>query len=162
MAAGYLEEIDMINLGSKVRDEISGFKGVAVGRIDYMYGCSRIVIEPDELKDGKLLESATFDEQRIVEIEVAKPFIYPATNIKLGFHVRDTISGFSGVAHSRHVNMYGDSQFGVEPSKLVDGKLGDGWLFREQRLEIVEQKSPPISKQSSATSGGPQREFIAR
>src|SRR6266852_2877392 len=108
----------MINLGSKVRDVISGFTGRAHSRTEFMYGCSRITIEPVEvMKDGNLGEVESFDEQRIEEIEPAKPFIYPSTNFKLGSKIRDTVTGFTGIAHSRRVNVYGDSEFGVEPTE---------------------------------------------
>lgn len=153
----------MINLGSKVRDVVSGFTGRAHARTEFMYGCARIHIEPMAvMKDGNLGEIEAFDEQRVEELEPAKPFIYPSTNIKLGSRIRDTVTGFAGIAHSRRVNVYGDSEFGVEPTEVRDGKLLTAYFVREQRLELIEEKAPPVTTQSSATSGGPQREFKAR
>jgi hypothetical protein len=54
-----------IKLGSKVKDSITGFIGIAIGRTEFMYGCARILVEPQELKDGKPIETHWFDEQRI-------------------------------------------------------------------------------------------------
>jgi hypothetical protein len=63
----------MVELGNKVKDLISGFGGIAVGRIEYLYGCSQIQIEPDRLdKDGKHVDARWFDEQRV---EVLKPMV---------------------------------------------------------------------------------------
>ena len=55
----------MVKLGTKVKDSITGFSGIAVCRTEYLYGCVRIGIEPQELKDGKPVETHYFDEQRL-------------------------------------------------------------------------------------------------
>lgn len=59
-----------IQLGSKVRDMISGFSGVAVAQSVYLYGCERILIEPDRLDEkGSMIESQWVDEQRVELVE---------------------------------------------------------------------------------------------
>ncbi|MGI6168436.1 MAG: hypothetical protein ACOYI4_01805 [Christensenellales bacterium] len=65
----------MIKLGSSVKDTLTGFAGMATGRTDWLYGCSRICIEPAELKDGKPIDAQWFDEQRIEVIEVKAPVV---------------------------------------------------------------------------------------
>lgn len=61
-----------IKLGDKVKDEVSGFEGVAVARHEYLNGCFRISVQPAVGKDGKLPESATFDEPNIRLLKSAK------------------------------------------------------------------------------------------
>lgn len=63
----------MINLGSKVKDSITGFAGVATGRTEWLYGCVRYCVEPAELRDGKPIEAQHFDEQRLVVVEDKAP-----------------------------------------------------------------------------------------
>jgi len=46
----------MIDPGSRVRDTVTGFEGIATGRTVWMNGCVRISIEPTELKDGKPMD----------------------------------------------------------------------------------------------------------
>lgn len=59
-----------IKLGDLVRDRLTGFTGIAIGRTDWLYGCSRIGIEPKELdKEGKPREASWFDEQRVEVVE---------------------------------------------------------------------------------------------
>jgi len=58
-----------IKLGSKVRDNISGFTGIAIGRTEWLHGCARITIQPPVDKDGKHQDAATFDEQQVELIE---------------------------------------------------------------------------------------------
>ena len=62
-----------MKLGDKVKDVYTGFTGTATARVEWLYGCARITIEPEELKDGKPIESETFDEQRIEVIESRTP-----------------------------------------------------------------------------------------
>lgn len=59
----------MIELGSKVRDEVSGFEGIAFGRSEFLNGCVRIGVQPRIGADGKLPESAWFDEPQLEVIE---------------------------------------------------------------------------------------------
>lgn len=62
----------MIELGQKVKDTVSGFTGVAVARHIYFQGCERISVQPSVDKDGKLPDTATFDEPNLITIEEKK------------------------------------------------------------------------------------------
>ena len=63
---------EIIRLGQKVRDEITGFAGVAVGRFVYLYGCVRVEVQPAALdKDGKRRESLIFDEGQLQVVDAA-------------------------------------------------------------------------------------------
>lgn len=64
----------MINLGDEVVDTVSGFSGVAVARHDYLNGCSRFSVQPKIGKDGKLPDTASFDEP---QLKVTKPAKVP-------------------------------------------------------------------------------------
>lgn len=52
-------------LGDKVEDTVSGFKGVVVSKHLYLQGCSRLTLQPKVDKDGKLPDCATFDTPQI-------------------------------------------------------------------------------------------------
>ncbi len=51
----------MLDLGDKVKDRITGFTGIAVGKTDWIYGCTRIGVQPEMDKEGKLQEVQWFD-----------------------------------------------------------------------------------------------------
>jgi len=55
----------VVKLGDKVKDSVSGFKGIAVSRHAYLNGCDRISIQPAVNKKGEILESQTFDEPQL-------------------------------------------------------------------------------------------------
>lgn len=74
----------MVRLGSKVRDNITGFTGIAVGRTAWLHGCARVGVEPDTLKDGKPIEIQWFDEQRIDVLEDRAPVVSAASSARTG------------------------------------------------------------------------------
>lgn len=57
-----------IKLGQEVKDRVTGFRGIAVGRTTYLQGCNRILVQPKVDKEGKMLEGSAFDEPDIVVI----------------------------------------------------------------------------------------------
>lgn len=62
---------DNIELGDIARDTITGFQGVVVATHKWIHGCERLSIQPRELKDGKPIESATFDRPQLELISKA-------------------------------------------------------------------------------------------
>lgn len=75
-----------IKLGSRVKDSITGFEGIAVARTEWLYGCSRITIESTKLDiaNGEPIPLHSFDEQRVVLIEEKEPQVSPASSAKTG------------------------------------------------------------------------------
>ncbi len=66
-----------IELGKEYRDTISGVKGIATARYEYLYGCVRIHLEWGAETE---LKSEIFDEQRLVAVETDKPPTPTATS----------------------------------------------------------------------------------
>lgn len=58
-----------INLGDEVKDMVTGFKGIAVARHEFLNGCARIGVQPKIKKDGALPDEYTFDEPQLVLIK---------------------------------------------------------------------------------------------
>ena len=59
----------MLDLGDKVKDRITGFTGIAVGKTDWIYGCTRIGVQPEMDKEGKLQEVQWFDTLSLDVVE---------------------------------------------------------------------------------------------
>ncbi|MCK5614223.1 hypothetical protein KAR91_70815 [Candidatus Pacearchaeota archaeon] len=52
--------------GKEVKDLITGFRGVVMGRADYLTGCNQYLIQPTESKDDGTYPTANwFDEGRL-------------------------------------------------------------------------------------------------
>lgn len=61
-----------IELGDKVRDSVSGFEGIAIGRTTWLQGCDRITVQPKVDKDGKPQDAHTFDEPQLIIVAKKK------------------------------------------------------------------------------------------
>lgn len=49
-------------LGDKVEDKVTKFKGVVIGITEWLYGCARAVVQPEGVnKEGKTFENQSFD-----------------------------------------------------------------------------------------------------
>jgi len=78
--------------------------------------------------------------------------------IKMGARVRDNITGFEGIVIGRSEWMHGCARCAVQSNTLKDGVPIDAEWFDDQRLEVIEELPVKVSKDSSATSGGPQKD----
>lgn len=59
-----------IKLGSTVKDKITGYKGIAIGRTEWLNGCVRIGIQLQKVdKDGKPVEAQWFDEDQVIVLD---------------------------------------------------------------------------------------------
>ena len=61
--------MDEIKLGQKVRDKVSGLEGIATSITEFIYGCRRVGVTPQEVKDGKPLEESVIDEPQLSVID---------------------------------------------------------------------------------------------
>ncbi|QKC83247.1 hypothetical protein [Mesorhizobium sp. NZP2077] len=52
-------------LGTTLRDIVTGFSGVVVGRVEYLTGCNQALLQPKVKEDGALTDSVWIDEQRL-------------------------------------------------------------------------------------------------
>lgn len=85
-----------INLGDKVKDEVSGFTGIAIGRMIFLHGCDRVIVQPAVGKDGKMGDNATFDEPQLKVLKravVASEEHLPSETKTGGFNVRPSRNG---------------------------------------------------------------------
>jgi len=54
----------MKNLGKLGRDKVTGFEGIIIGKVTYLYGCNQYGLAPKS-NNGKVEDSSWFDEGRI-------------------------------------------------------------------------------------------------
>lgn len=68
----------MIKLGDTVKDRISGFTGIAVGRSEYLYANPRIQVQPEAMDGCLPVAEQWMDEGRLETT---------ATDRAVGFHL---------------------------------------------------------------------------
>ncbi len=59
----------MIPLGAVAKDTITGFEGVVTGRTEWLNGCVRLYLQPQELHEGQPSKERTFDEPQVVRVQ---------------------------------------------------------------------------------------------
>ena len=69
----------MIEPGDKVKDPITGFKGIVVACTDWLNGCVRITVQPQAMREGKPIEPQTFDELQLRVVKKADHCTVTAT-----------------------------------------------------------------------------------
>jgi len=133
----------MITLGDKVKDSASGFEGIAAAVSTFLYGCAHIGVTSNKLKDGAIHEE-WIEESRLDKDLAKHPRPVPAV---LGTTVKDTVTGFQGIAtvHTEFLN--GCVRIGVTSKKERSPKSGAPLElhFDEQRLGVkssTKEKSP--------------------
>lgn len=63
----------MFKLGDLLKDRITGFKGVATARVEFLNGCVRFCLTPEKLnKDSKPAEGEYFDVQQIELVKASR------------------------------------------------------------------------------------------
>ena len=76
--------------------------------------------------------------------------------VSLGDEVKDTISGFQGIAIARHIFLQGCDRITIQPPVGKDGKLPEERSFDEPQLEIIKAKK--IERQAPKKNpGGPEK-----
>lgn len=53
--------MEEIELGDRVIDRISKQQGIVIGITKWLYGCVRVTIQPEEVKDNKPVEGFSLD-----------------------------------------------------------------------------------------------------
>lgn len=78
-----MPEQNKVNVGDHVRDEISGYEGIALARTEWLYGCVRVHVQSKELKDGKPVD-VTFDEDQlqVIKAKAIQPKVSMVSGLK--------------------------------------------------------------------------------
>lgn len=135
-----------VKLGTKVKDSLTQFTGTAISRTHFLHGCVHICVQSRNLnREGGLVEE-WIDESRLVkkyQPPAAPPF-------PLGGQVKDSITGFEGVATSRLEQLNGSVRIGVTSPTMRNDKNHPLELYFDLQRLGLDQKSAPTPK-----AGGP-------
>ena len=148
-------------LGARVRDNQSGYEGIATARIDFHTGCSHYVVEATKLKfNGSPTEPYQFDPQRLTILEKpTKNHGVVEPTIKLWSVVRDEVTGFPGFVSAIRASLFGPPQICIEPDRLnPDGELNmPEWFFENRVLVLAEPTPRSVEAKPELTPDRPKR-----
>jgi hypothetical protein len=118
--------VDDIRLGMVVRDPGTGLTGIASLKAELMSGSIQYAVQPEG--DGKTMPEAMFCDDFLLEyvgIGVSKRTPTPDENatFRLGEELKDTVTGFQGIAIDRTTYLNGCVHYTVQPQKQKLGFL---------------------------------------
>lgn len=66
-----------MGLGDRVKDPVTGLKGIVVCVSTWLHGCIRVTVQPETVKDGKPAELTSFDQSQLelVKARVHTPMV---------------------------------------------------------------------------------------
>jgi hypothetical protein len=74
----------MIKLGSMVRDKITGFVGIAIGRTTWLNGCNRWGVQGLDLHEGRPTEVVWIDSVQLAVVPDEQTPATKATGTEVG------------------------------------------------------------------------------
>ena len=82
--------------------------------------------------------------------------------ITLGDKVKDSVTGFTGIAIARTQWLHGCDRVTVQPDKLdKDGKVQGNETFDELQLEVIKAKAVATATKAQRANGGPRDDRAA-
>jgi len=65
------KKIDMKNvkLGTRMRDTVTDFEGIAIARVEFLNGCIQYMLKPKIDKEGKSQDAIAVDSQQLIIID---------------------------------------------------------------------------------------------
>jgi heat shock protein HspQ len=146
-------------LGSLLKDEITGFEGICYNRSEWFYNTNVYGLKPITLKDGKIEEVEHFDEPQVYEIgKPLKNYICKPFKFELGEEVKDIFTPFTGFIMSRTNWLNGCASYGVKPKTLKDNIPQEIQHFSEGNIEKIVVLEEDIKEKESPKenrTGGP-------
>jgi len=142
--------------GDTARCKVTKIEGVVVVRHDYLYGISRIGIQPEGSHEGKTHEGVHIDLPQAELLEkktVSRDGMIPKSKVNLGDKCKDKISGFEGICTGSAEWLYACTKTMITPKGLQkDCKQPiDACWFDEPQTEIIKEK---VMKEDTKTTGG--------
>lgn len=68
-----------VELGDRIKDRISGLKGICTSITHWLNGCVRVGLQPEKADGGKIPDSVYFDQE---QVEVVKKGVHKASILK--------------------------------------------------------------------------------
>jgi len=68
-----------IELGDRVQDRITGVKGIVIGYTYWLYGCERVILQPETLHDGRPVDTVQIDADQVTIVK--KGAVHPVSGL---------------------------------------------------------------------------------
>lgn len=135
-----------IGLGDRIKDRITGLKGIVLGITDWLYGCERIAVQPEQTVKGQPADIFVIDMAQAVLVEAGavppspRPYLEPDNIMELGDRVKDRISGLEGVVIGKTRWAYGADRLNLQPESVKEGAPAKAFQIEEPQAILVKRK----------------------
>ncbi len=156
----------MIKLGDRVKDRISGFRGIVAGITEWMYSSDRVVVQPETMEGGLPVENRCFDREQVVLIKagVIKDAVQvKQLDIERGDKVRDKVTGCCGIVVAITHWLYGCDRLMLQGEEGKDGKPTEPFSIDVKQADIVKKMAVKVElpEPPKPRTGGPQNDRVA-
>ncbi len=147
-------------LGKTCRDIVSGFEGICVGVVEWMYGCRQFIIKPKVDSEGKRgAANYLFEKQlEIVDDGITGKVEVPhyTAPVYFGKECRDKVTGVIGMCIGRNVWLFNTDQYVLEIQPEDHAKESRLVWLDDGRMEVTatQKKSIEPEKVTSSRPGG--------
>jgi hypothetical protein len=146
-------------LGDIVEDVITGFKGVVIVYLHYLYNQDRYALKSKELRDGKPMDHIFFDVTSLKFIEETNIEVpdFPEITIAMEDEAKDKISGYKGIVVGYGFWINGCIRIGIQSKNLTDeGVPVEEQWFPMDQVQIT-KKGKGIKIKKDKDPGGPMK-----
>lgn len=142
----------IVEVGDKVKCKVTQIEGIVTVRHDYLYGCSRVGIQPEGEAEGKAKAAHHTDIYQVdivTKHAVTRNGLIPKSEIALGDDIEDRISGFKGVCTGMAEWLYACTKVCITPREInkKTGKPVDSTWFDEPQVQNVNKPKPKDLKE---------------
>ena len=157
--------MENLKLGMWMRDTVTGFSGYAINKMFFLNGCIQYALRPKAKNPTELPDSVWVDDQQLLVDKKIKPLMRNVQNadngFKLGQTLKDSITGFSGIATGKAEFLNGQVQFGLKPKqKEGETKVPEAEWFDASQLVFV--NSGVLKTKKVSNTGGPSYDMPSR
>lgn len=140
-------------MGDKMKDPISGFKGIVTGYSRHMNNCDRAYLRPQAMKDGKPIDGEWFDTPPLILVKssILKCELPTETLLGFGDVVEDIITKLKGTIVTFVTYSSGCLHVGIQPAIVKDGKPADEVWLPVQQVKLIKA----AKRETKKNSGGP-------
>ncbi|WP_395000833.1 hypothetical protein [Acinetobacter sp.] len=137
-----------IELGSEVKDPITGIKGIVTCIAWMMRVDPRVAVQPQKSKDGKPADLKFYDWGRLTSNPVPEE---PEPKLIGDIGYDELIPELKGVVISHHLNFKGCAFVEIQPTKLIEGKAPETHIIDTGRYK----SNNPTPAKVDKGPGGP-------
>ena len=158
----------MIEFGKTYRDMVSGFEGICIGMVEWLYGCKQYILSPKAESASKRETSSTFYEKQLEFVDDGISARVEVPEIKLqrffGKECVDKVTQIKGICIGRYIWLFNCDQYVLEFTTKEDPPQTKVLILDEGRVDVVPNPTREVDPEDveSPRPGGVLMDYPSR